>query len=51
MFNVVKSFFLALFLMMGALSLTACNTIEGAGADIEAAGDAIEDSASDSKNY
>nr|WP_019960857.1 entericidin A/B family lipoprotein [Woodsholea maritima] len=33
-----------------AFALTACNTIEGAGRDIEHAGDAIEDSARDAKN-
>lgn len=30
--------------------LPACNTIEGAGQDIESAGDAIEDTARDAKN-
>ncbi len=29
------------------LSLTACNTVEGAGEDIQDAGDAIEDAADD----
>ena len=42
-------------LILASLSLTvflsACNTIEGAGQDIESAGDAIEDSASENKNY
>lgn len=33
-----------------AAVLAACNTIEGAGRDIEAGGDAIEDAASDAKN-
>lgn len=28
-----------------AFTLSACNTIEGAGEDVEAAGDAIEDTA------
>jgi entericidin B len=32
-------------------SLTACNTVEGVGKDMEAAGDAIEDSADENKNY
>lgn len=32
-------------------TLTACHTIEGAGEDIEAAGDKIEETASDNKNY
>lgn len=34
----------------GALALTGCNTIEGAGNDIEAAGDAISDTANDAKD-
>lgn len=33
------------------LGLSACNTMEGAGKDIEAAGDSIEDAAQNSKNY
>jgi len=31
--------------------LAGCNTVEGVGKDLEAAGDAIEDSASDNKGY
>ncbi len=31
--------------------LAGCNTIEGIGKDVEAAGDAIENSASENKNY
>lgn len=31
-------------------ALTACNTVEGAGEDIEAAGESISDTASDAKN-
>jgi predicted small secreted protein len=31
--------------------LAGCNTMEGVGKDMEAAGDAIEDSASENKNY
>ncbi len=37
-------------LMMGVVSLTACNTIEGAGEDLEAGGEAISDTAKDAKN-
>lgn len=33
-----------------ALMLAACNTVEGAGKDIEAAGDSIADTASDAKD-
>ncbi|EGL54403.1 MAG: entericidin A/B family lipoprotein [Pseudomonadota bacterium] len=33
------------------LFLSACNTMEGVGKDVESAGDAIEDSASENKNY
>lgn len=41
-------------LMMATIvsfSLAACNTVEGVGQDIEAGGDAIEDSARDNKGY
>lgn len=31
--------------------LTACNTMEGAGKDIEAAGEAIEEEADENNNY
>lgn len=37
--------FLALFLVTGSLALGACNTIEGAGRDIQSAGEAVEDAA------
>jgi len=30
--------------------LTACNTVEGAGEDLEAAGDAVEDATDDAAN-
>ncbi|WP_297809399.1 entericidin A/B family lipoprotein [uncultured Methylophaga sp.] len=44
--------FLTLLLTLAfSLSLTACNTVEGVGKDVEAAGDAIEDSADENKNY
>lgn len=33
------------------LGIAACNTMKGMGQDIEAGGDAIEDSASEHKNY
>ena len=35
--------------LLSLFALTACNTVEGAGRDIEAAGDAIGDTASDVK--
>ncbi|WP_421781216.1 entericidin A/B family lipoprotein [Kiloniella litopenaei] len=41
----VLSVFATLLFSIGALS--ACNTIEGAGKDIEAAGESIEDAADD----
>lgn len=34
-------------LALSAFALTACNTTEGVGEDIEAAGDAIDDAAED----
>jgi predicted small secreted protein len=36
---------LAMLAVMGGLSLTACNTIEGAGEDIESVGDGIQEGA------
>lgn len=41
---------LAVLFAGGALALTGCNTVEGAGNDIEAAGDAISDTARDAKD-
>lgn len=32
-------------LMMAGLGLSACNTVEGAGRDIEAAGETVQDAA------
>jgi predicted small secreted protein len=37
--------FLALFLVTGSLALGACNTIEGAGRDIESVGETVADAA------
>lgn len=43
---------IAVFLMLCfTLALTACNTMEGIGKDVEAAGDALENSAKDNKSY
>ncbi|HAQ34143.1 MAG TPA: entericidin EcnA/B family protein [Alphaproteobacteria bacterium] len=36
---------IALMLAASSLALTACNTIQGFGRDVEATGDAIEDAA------
>lgn len=43
-----KSTFVVLFCLA---FLGGCNTMAGAGKDIEAAGDAIEDAATDNKSY
>ncbi len=42
----------ALFVTLGVTSMmvSACNTVEGAGRDIEAAGDAIADTAEDASD-
>ena len=40
---------LTLVALLLAIGTAACNTVEGAGEDIEAAGDAIEDAAEDAK--
>lgn len=43
--NIVAASFLALF------ALSACNTIEGVGEDLEAAGEGIENAAERNKDY
>jgi entericidin B len=40
---------LSLAVLLGSLSLTACNTVEGAGKDIEAAGEEIQEEADENK--
>ena len=40
----------ALLLSLTSMAITACNTVEGAGQDIESVGDTIEDTADDAKN-
>ena len=37
--------FLALCLVTGSFALAGCNTIEGAGRDVQSAGEAVEDAA------
>lgn len=37
--------FLTLFLVTGSFAIAGCNTIEGAGRDIQSAGEAVEDAA------
>lgn len=36
--------------ILGILALTACNTVAGAGKDIEAGGEAVTDAAEDTKD-
>jgi predicted small secreted protein len=43
--------FLLLILIVALQGLAACNTVRGAGEDISAAGDAIEDKAEQKKRY
>ncbi len=45
-----RSFGMTAALLAAGLFLTACNTIEGAGRDIEATGETISDAAKDAKN-
>jgi predicted small secreted protein len=40
----------ALMLLSGGVALSACNTTQGVGKDIEATGDAIEEAAEDAQN-
>lgn len=41
---------LALALTLAALAVSACNTLEGVGRDVEAAGRAVSDTARDAKH-
>ena len=46
----IFSFFVLMALGVSTVLVVACNTIEGAGEDIEAGGDAIEDAAEDAND-
>lgn len=48
--SLLHAFLVALALTAAAVTLSACNTTEGFGRDVEAAGDAIEDTAEDAQN-
>ncbi len=37
--------------LLGLFGLSACNTVAGVGDDVEAAGDAVSDSAKENKTY
>ena len=39
------NFLAALLVILSALAITACNTVEGVGKDVQSAGDTIEDAA------
>lgn len=41
---------LAIPLLLSALALSACNTVEGVGKDVKSGGKAIENTAQDAKN-
>ena len=43
--TILSTMMLTAILAIGGLSLTACNTVEGAGQDIQSAGHAVEDAA------
>ena len=47
--STVRAAFLAALLILPALAMTACNTVEGAGQDIKSAGSWIERKAGDKK--
>ena len=49
--NLLRLLTLAALLMVGSLSLSACNTMSGAGEDLEAAGDAMSEEAEENKGY
>lgn len=41
----MSKFFVMFAIMCAALSMAACNTIQGAGEDVEKAGEAVQDAA------
>ena len=43
--NTVFKIFIFTFLVLGTAGLTACNTVEGMGRDVESAGEAVQDAA------
>lgn len=51
MFSKTTKIYSIITLFIIGLTVAACNTIKGAGQDIEAAGDAIENTADENKNY
>lgn len=51
MFEKIRMGALLVAMMIGAGSLTACNTISGVGEDVEAAGDSLSESARENKSY
>ncbi len=51
MFEKIRMIALLMAVMVGAGSLTACNTISGVGEDVEAAGDNLSESARENKAY
>lgn len=46
----ITSPLIALAALMGAVSLGACNTVEGVGEDVEAAGQAIDEAAEETND-
>ena len=46
----MKKLLLVLATFLALPALTACNTIEGVGEDVQATGDAVSDTARDAKN-
>ena len=47
----ISRFSLLALVLVSAFFLSACNTVAGMGADVEAAGEAIEDKAEKEKRY
>lgn len=45
MLQTIRNLAVPIFLLAGALGLAACETVEGAGRDIENAGESIQDAA------
>jgi entericidin B len=48
---IAKTILLLAALSLGSLALSACNTVQGAGKDVERAGDKIQSEAQEHKKY
>jgi len=48
---IARLMLLVAFVTLGSVSLSACNTIQGAGKDVSAAGNKVQEEAAEHKHY